>query len=263
MSKSFSFIIILISIATLISCSKNGGDTYEAKAAIEAYLQPGQKTLVNITREILAGEDTSGDRIINGLSVVIKYNGTSYSLTQNSSGVYENTTMPVVAGGSYELNFNYNNRLITATTVVPGKPTNFICSPTALTVPAFGGGGVIPTIPDPLKAKWDNATGAYHLLLIKSVDSSASQISTFGGGQRPGFANTPDQGNSKEINFNGFEYYGRNALILYSIQPELAALYNAGSSNSQNLSTVPSNVNNGLGIFTAVNIADSVFVTVN
>ncbi|NJO24567.1 MAG: hypothetical protein HC867_00495 [Bacteroidia bacterium] len=45
------------------------------------------------------------------------------------------------------------------------------------------------------------------------------------------------------------------------MQPEYAALYNSNGNSSQNLTTVPTNVQNGLGIFTGVN-ADTVFVTV-
>lgn len=262
MKKIISGFAALVIAAAFFSCSKNGNTTYEAKAVVEAYLQPGQKTLVTITREILAGEEGTGNRTINGLSVVIKYNGTSYALSQNSSGVYENAGIPVVAGDTYELSFTYNGKLVTATTVVPDKPINFTCSPSSITVPTFGGGSP-PSFPDPLKAKWNNPDAAYHLIAIRSVDTVASQISNIGGGGRPAFLNTPDQGKDKEVNFNAFEYYGRNALILYRMQPELAALYNSGGTNSQNLTTIPTNINNGLGIFTAVNIADTVFVTVN
>jgi Domain of unknown function (DUF4249) len=265
MNKIISCSRMLMLIVVLNACSKNDGSSYEAKAVVEAYLQPGQKASVNITREILAGESGSGNLTISGLSVIVKHNGTNYTLTQNASGVYENASLPIIAGDSYELSFNYNNTTITATTTVPDKPTNFACTPLTLTIPAFGGGmGGPPSIPEPLKATWDNLNGDYHLLAIKSVDAGATEISTAGpGGQGAGFTNSPDQANNKDINFRAFTYYGRNALILYRIQPELAVLYNSGGSNSQNLTTVPSNVNNGLGIFTAVNIADTVFVTVN
>lgn len=263
MNKITSGILLLMTIVVLNACSKNDGSGYEAKAVVEAYLQPGQKVSVKITREILAGESGSGTLTISGLSVIVRHTGTNYTLTQNASGLYENASLPVIAGDSYELSFNYNSTNITATTTVPDKPTNFACTPLSLTIPTFGGGtGGPPSVPEPLKATWDNLNGNYHLLAIKSVDAGASQISTVSGGQGPGFTNAPDQANNKEINFRAFAYYGRNVLILYRIQPELAAMYNSGGSNSQNLTTVPSNVNKGLGIFTAVNIADSIFVTV-
>lgn len=266
MNKSVLCVIGLVLIASAHSCSKNNGSSYAAKAVVEAYLQPGQKAAVKITREILTGEDTAGDHTISGLSVIITYNGTSYPLSQNSSGIYENTGLPITAGSNYELIFSYNGNVVTATALIPNKPINFTCTPTTVTIPTFGSGGPggPPTIPDPLKAKWDNPEGAYHLFVIKSLDSGATEISNFGGGGAArGFINAPDQSDNKEINFRNFEYYGRNALILYRIQPELAFLYNSGSTNSQNLNSTPTNVNNGLGIFTGVNIADTIFVSVN
>jgi hypothetical protein len=261
MRTNYLYILLLaFSGIQLHACTKETETEIKARAVVEAYLQPNQPAVVRITREILNGTGNTGNRLIGGLNVTIGYNGNNYQFTQNSFGEYENTLLPVQAGGQYELKFVYEGAAVSATTRVPEKPQNFTCSPASITIPTFGGGGP-PSFPDPLKAKWNNASTAYHYIAIKSVDAAASEISN--NGQGPVFNNTPDQGNARDINFRDFKYYGRNALILYRIQPELAALYNEGSSNSQNLSNVPTNITNGLGIFTAVNIADTVFVNVN
>ncbi|MBX9784794.1 MAG: DUF4249 domain-containing protein [Chitinophagaceae bacterium] len=249
-------------LAFLISCTKEDQKNNEAKAVVEAFLQPGIAAQIKVTKQIINGVENNGSRTIDALNVIVTYNNTTYVFKQNSFGVYENTGMPVVAGATYSLQFVYNNETITASTTVPQKPVNFTCSPGSITIPSFSGGpgGGIPSFPEPLKAKWNNTNADYHYIAIKSVDPAASEISTNGRG--PAFANTPDQGNSKEINFGEFKYYGRNALILYRVLPELAALYNSTSSNSQNLAAVPTNIVNGLGIFTSVNIADTVFIDV-
>jgi hypothetical protein len=241
------------------SCSKDNSNNTEPKAVIEAFLQPGQRTVVMVTKELLNGVNNELDRTIDGLLISITHNGIAYPLTQDTSGAYQTSTMLVEAGGSYSINFVYNNQTVSATTVVPAKPINFTCTPGSITIPTLGGGGP-PSFPEPLDASWNNPQNAYHYLTIQSVDPSAGEIDNQN--QGPAFTNTPDQGSSKEINFGQFGHYGRNALILYRIQPELAALYNATNGNSQNLSTVPTNVNNGLGIFTALNTADTVFITV-
>lgn len=260
MRKKSNFIFCCIIL--IVSCTKTDNNTNQPKAVVEAFLQPGITAQVKVTKQIINGIDNAGSNIINSLNVTVSYNNTSYSFTQNSFGVYENAAMPVVAGGTYTLNFTYNNETITASTTVPQKPFNFTCSPGSITIPSFSGGpgGGIPSFPEPLKAKWNNSNADYHYITIKSVDPTASEIST--NGQGPAFTNSPDQGNSKEINFGEFKYYGRNALILYRVLPELAALYNSTSSNSQNLSSVPTNISNGLGIFTSMNIADTVFIDV-
>jgi hypothetical protein len=96
---------------------------------------------------------------------------------------------------------------------------------------------------------------------IKCVASNPTEVST-NGVVRPNFVSGPDQGNSKEINFGEFKYYGKNALLLYRVNTDYAALYNSSGSNSQNLTIVPTNVVNGLGIFTGINLADTLFVKV-
>jgi hypothetical protein len=259
--KKLLFVMSSIFLAAAISCTKEGNNQTEPKAVVEAFLQPGVPLKVKVTKEIVTGSDNSGSGTINGLDITIKADGVNYTLQQNASGNYENATIPVVAGKRYELSFVYNMQTITAATIVPEKPVNFTCSPSSVTVPNFNGGpgGGIPSLPEPIKAKWNNSSSQYHYIVIKSTDPNAAEISNRPGGN---FSNTPDQGSSKEINFGEFKYYGKNALILYRIQPEFAALYNAVSSNSQNLSAIPTNITNGLGIFTAVNIADTLFVEV-
>lgn len=259
MNKKIIFALSYL-ILLLVSCTKTNNDASIAKAVVEAYLQPGVKAQIKVTKQIITGADNSASLTINGLNVSVTYNGTTYNFTQDASGVYENTLIPIVAGGTYNLKFTYNNETITASTTVPEKPLNFTCTPTTVTIPNFNGGG-FPTIPDPLKAKWSNSNSDYHYIAIKSVDTNPTEISTFG--QGPPTSNTPDKASSKDIPFGEFKYYGRNALILYRVQAEVAALYNSTSSNSQNLSTVSTNVTNGLGIFTSLNIADTVFVIAN
>jgi hypothetical protein len=260
MYKSYIAIVTFLTVLSVASCTKDNSSTPVAKAVVEAYLQPGITPEIKITKEILANSNEAEVQAINNLNVVVAYNGTPYTFTNNGNGIYKNNTMPVIAGGQYNLAFAYNNQNITAITTIPNKPTNFSCNPTSITVPVFSGGGNIPTIPDPIKAAWNNNEQAYHYILIKPVDSAATEISN--ANQRPTFANAPDQANTKNLNFNQFKYYGNNAVILCSVQPELAALYNASSSNSQSLSTVPTNITNGLGIFTALH-TDTVYVTVN
>jgi Domain of unknown function (DUF4249) len=247
----------------ILACTKESNSSQQPKAVVEAFLQPGKPALVKVTKEILTNSVNTGTRIINGLNITITGNGNRYTLTQNAFGEYESASIQVIAGQQYELKFTYNDKVVTGTTTVPDKPVNFTCSPASITVPNFSGGpgGGIPSFPEPVKAKWNNTIGAYHYIAIKSVDPTASEISNNnpGGG---GFTNTPDQGSSRDINFTEFKYYGINALILYRIQPEFAALYNSAGSNSQNLTTIPTNLVNALGVFTAVNAADTVFVSV-
>lgn len=257
------YFFALLVFSWLISCTKQTATTSEPKAVVEAYLVPGRQAEVKITQEIPFGGDSTVSYALTGLAVFISNRGTDYSLVHTGDAIYSTTSLSIGAGETYSLKFEFNNREVTATTTIPQKPTDFRSSATSVTIPAFGGGGggAPPSFPDPVKLNWSNAETNYHFFAVKCVEASPTEIS--GAGNRRNFTTAPDQTNTKEINFGEFKYYGKNALLLYRVQTEYAALYNTNGNNSQNITTVPTNVQNGLGIFTGINLADTIFITVN
>jgi hypothetical protein len=258
-------LVLIVALSyTFLSCTKNVNitSTTAPKPVVEAFLQPGKMASIKITSEILYNATNTASAAINGLLVTVTAsNGITYVFTQAATGEYINATMPVIAGNNYQLSFTYNNLLVTANTTVPLKPQNFKASVNTLTIPTFGGGGGFPVFPEPIKLSWSNPQQVYHYNVIKCIENNPQAISNAAG--RPNIASKPDIASSKDINFTEFKYYGKNALVLVSILPEYAALYESNNSNSQNLSTVPTNLTNGLGIFTAINTADTLIVTVN
>ena len=50
-------------------------------------------------------------------------------------------------------------------------------------------------------------------------------------------------------------------IILYHINPDLAALYEENDNTSQNISNPPSEINNAFGIFSGIN-ADTLYIDV-
>lgn len=71
----------------------------------------------------------------------------------------------------------------------------------------------------------------------------------------------PTQNNTYEIGSQQFQYYGQHRIILYHINPEYALLYQDSGDNSLNLKSPPTNVKNGLGIFTAIS-SDTLYLNV-
>lgn len=255
---------MLSSVFLLIGCDKENTGTGNTKPVVEAYLQPGQTVSVTITREIPYGTDGTGNYALTDLQVMITNNGNTYTLNHVGDGIYQNAVIPVIAGDTYSLSFDYSNQAVTASTTVPDKPYGFTSSATSITIPSFGNGspGTIPTFPDPIDLNWRNPNGDYHFVVVKSAEIDPDEITT-SSNLRPNFTTSPAQGSSQEINFGEFKYYGRNAIILCKVLPDYVALYNSNGSSSQNLTAVPSNINNGLGIFTSINTADTLYITVD
>jgi hypothetical protein len=75
------------------------------------------------------------------------------------------------------------------------------------------------------------------------------------------FRNQPIQGNSAEIRSQSFQYFGQHALILFKLNSDYVALYQRNGNTTQNISTPPTTILNGLGIFTGVN-ADTLKIKV-
>jgi hypothetical protein len=254
------FAIVVIGLITFTACEKSNTNDVDNRPVVEAYLQPGQQVQVKISKQVPVNASSGDTYGLTNLQVNILHNNSSYPLSHVSDGLYINNNIPVVVGGSYRIEFSYEGTIVTASTIIPSKPTNFTASASTYTVPTFGGGA--PSLPSPITLSWSNPQNNYHYAIVKSLEANPTEInSRFGGGAV--FPNSPDQGSSKQINLTNFKYYGRHAILLYHVLPEYTVIFNSSGSTSQNISNINTNVINGLGIFTGITSADSLFITVN
>jgi hypothetical protein len=126
---------------------------------------------------------------------------------------------------------------------------------------SFTGG--MPEMPDPVKTNWSNPENDYYLVVVENTEENPAVINDFGGNNPPArlFRNEPTQTNSYDIRAQQFQYYGKHRIILFHINPEYSSLYKDSGTTSQNITTPPTNVTNGLGIFTAIH-SDTLFLDV-
>jgi hypothetical protein len=256
-------LIVTIVIITISACTKKKNDWPDALPVVEAYLAPGQIPAVQITQELLYG--SSGTPApISGLTVQIVHVGKSYTLHESGPGRYISSSLPIIAGDTYQLSFTYNGREVTATTVVPPSPAPVTASTTEMVVPQIGSG---LSIPDPIQFSWHNPEEAYCLMVVRNMEANPQPI-TFNIGDQiiekpePVFRMPPTRGRQQQLSLGRFSYYGRHAVLVYRIQPEYAALYENSGNSSLNLQAPATNIQNGLGIFTGVHAADTIWVQV-
>lgn len=263
MRKSINYIIFIVLLAA-IACKKEGSSEYTAKPVVEAYLMAGQPIHLHITKEILYTASTDSVETIDNLQVKIIHKNSQYLLLATGSGEYvSDSTYKVIEGDTYDLEFEYNNMTVTATTIIPSKPSGLTSSADSITIePRDTTSHTMPTFPDPIALTWNNPSLDYFLVVVKNTETIETPINTRSEGGRPRtFRNEPSQINSYDIQAMSFIYYGLHHIILYKLNTEYALLYKDNGNNSQNLTKVTSNINNGLGIFTGIN-ADSVAVKV-
>jgi hypothetical protein len=262
MHKYYNILIILSSLIIVVTCKKDDKNYYSAKVVVESYLAPNQPVNVHITKEILY-TSTDTTQTIDNLTIEIICNNIHYSLTSIGSGNYtSDTSLHIIIGNTYKLEFEYNNSIISASTIIPSKPKGFTQSATSIVVQQFNPGSTtMPTFPDPLELDWDNSNHDYYIIVVKNIESTLVPTDTVNS-NRPAFRTQPTQSNIYKIQAMQFKYYGTHNIILYKLNPEYAALYNDNGSNSLNLSSPVSNINNGLGIFTGID-ADTLTIEVN
>lgn len=255
--------IIVFAIIAFSACTKEKNDKPDALPVVEAYLAPGQPADVHISRELLYG--SSGTPApVSGLTVQIVHVGKSYTLDELGPGRYVSSSLPVIAGDNYQLSFVYNGREVTATTVVPPSPAPVTATASEMVVPQIGAG---MQLPDPIQYSWQNDDEAYCLMVVRNMEANPQPI-TFNLGDNiiekpePIFRMPPTRGHQQQLSLGRFSYYGRHAVLVYRIQPEYAALYENNSNNSIDLQAPVTNINNGLGIFTGVHAADTMWVQV-
>lgn len=231
----------------------------ESRPVVEAYLSAGDSIRMLVTEEIPFGSqtDTLADPI-NGLDIQLESEQTIIHLHNVGEGIYTSPEI-IKENRSYFLRFQYKGKEISANTVIPSKPQNFNISVTELTITPFqfGGGmpgGIRPSFPDPVHLTWSNPDQTFYLSAFKNIELTPESIFDgqliFGGRNRPPSFNRPTQLTGAEIETPRIQYYGMHDIILLHVQPEYAALYENSGTSSLNLAAPPTNINNGLGIFT-------------
>ncbi len=100
------------------------------------------------------------------------------------------------------------------------------------------------------------------MVVVESIDEDAELIFDSDDAHPPrSFRNVPVQGDEQELSPRSFTYFGRHRVVLYRLNPEYAALYEDLENSSLGLTPPPSNIQNGLGIFTGIN-ADTLYINV-
>lgn len=257
---NFRSIVVFSLLLFLNSCEKVNLQTADSDVAIvESYINPGEEIQVLIKKQIVFDEEEAGGGFIENLEVRIKYHDQWKTLDYEYDSIYVLENIEVGAGDVYEIEFEYNEKMISSETTIPNQPEDFQSSSYTIEIPQMGpGSGEI----EPEQLTWTNPDYDYHMVVVESIDEDADLIFDTDEDHPPrSFRNAPVQGDEQELSPRNFTYFGSHRVILYRLNPEYAALYEDLGSSSLDLVAPPSNIENGLGIFTGIN-ADTLYVNV-
>ncbi len=273
MKKIYQLIVFTTLLTTVVSCTDtntvvNPGE----KPIVEAYLAPGHRVSMKVYTEIPYAETSEGvSEPINDLSIKITgSNGKVFILKSEGNGVYTSADNELIQEPpvKYKMEFDYKGRTISAETDIPEKPVGMAISTNEISrsqvnlssggFPGGGGGGFGGFDNTPIELSWSNPDNVYHFIALENTETEPVQIIIPPSGSefptiRFRISNEPVLGTHSNIQPQSLEYFGNYDVILYRINPDYSALYQSSGTTTQNLSTPPSSITNGLGIFTGIN----------
>lgn len=236
------------------SCKKENDLSYSLYPVVEGYLYPGKEVKIRVSYQKGPTDTAAYGLPVSGLAVSVSNGTTAKVLSEKKAGIYTLSDSSFVTGsGIYSLSFDYKGKTVTAQTVMPGKPAKIRSSANELVVQDFGFGNPPPDEFETVRLSWDNPEDKNHLVFMKYMEPAKVAINSFF---------TRDTVSNVEINAvkasftdiqqMNFRYIGRYKIILARVNPEYLEMLDGSGNSSQNLTNPPTNVKNGFGIFTAI-----------
>ena len=171
--------------------------------------------------------------------------------------------LTVEEGDEFILEVLYYDKVATATTVVPAPPAGVgISSDTLFVSPdsypgtgEFSPGG--PFLEDPntaLTVNWeDDRNSIYYVTLEHRYKFAEPIVPDYPFSKTPELASAPFTGDNFPIGWINITHYGDYRLQIYKLNREYLEMYLSRNQDSRDLNEPLTNVDNGLGIFTALN----------
>ncbi len=274
--KTIKFIPFLFAIALLFpSCEQESIDTIDLKTAVlEGYIFAGQGVdSIRITQSYSYSREDTTLIVLDDLEVSMSNEQYSAILEPARNGYYQNPEFVIQSDKVYTIQFTHENKTVFAQTYVPLKRDVSI-STEVIEMEQIEGGfgpGNITNQPDPIEISWDNPEGDYYYVLLENMEEEPEYINLAiqqfleqNGEEirRFSFITQPQITDFHSVNTRrDIQQFGLYRVIVFRVNPEYAALYESSGSSSLSLEEPPSNVENGLGIFTGVS-SDTVYFEV-
>ncbi len=253
---------LLIVVVLTCGCDTVDMQPADALVVVEAFLYAGEPaTAIRITKAVsLASEDPVAAPVL-GASVRLAKNGSAFALSRvgdDGRYAYLGNDLSVDAGDIFLLEVQVEGHHLTAETTVPPPPVDVTLSDKVLKVPGAGIGGGFRGMQDNyLTITWDNPDGALHYVVVESLteDEPTYILPDFVRERFGGFrlVTVPTDANYHDINVRSLQVLGPHRATVYRVNKEYADLYENRQQDSRDLNEPPSNINGGLGVFSAFN----------
>lgn len=256
----------LLIILFLFGCTDDSSLIPDSNlVVVQAYLYAGEPIEdIRLTSTLPIDADTAVAPPLNDADVVLIKEGQRFDLiaSPGDSGYYHypGNELSAHTDDLFRIEITYNDELISAETLVPEAPDSVLLSDDELNVPTT----FDPDLMDEgIELTWKNENNALFFVVIDNLENDPQEID-YGMPSRPArrFISQPINRDSYIIRSRSVTHLGQHRVKLYRINQEYADLYESREQDSRDLNEPLTNIENGLGVFSAFN-SDSVFFRVN
>ena len=265
--KKLLYLITILFAILLSACETDDTITQVAyrKPIVECFINSEVDTITIKFSEMIQylgeDDDSLADPII-GLNVyVMKSESDSILLEEKKPGVYQSSFSEIGAsiGDSIRFSTYIDNYRLSSDTWLPPKPTSIDINDDIIYIDPDNRMGMMMN--SDLTLSWDNPEEAFYYISMENLESDPVPVNEMVEGMPTLRQTPPSQGDQYEIRIRNIMYFGTYRVILFRVNQEFANLFDNPTMSPVSLTEPPSNIKNGLGIFTAFS-TDTVFFEV-
>lgn len=247
-------------------------DTQETIPVVEAFLFANEPIDDIAVKQVIPFDSTDQEEVfISGLEIEIDWKGRTFML-EPVPGLpgryhYPNDDLQVITGDAYEIQFDFADQPVSGSTTVPAPPQGVALGKTRIRMPQieelFDLRELAQNEDLRVLLEWDNPESDYHFIVIENIESNPEPID-LNNVLNFNFEFTSQPTQSDFFTLTPFVHYtqfGTHRIIVYRVNEEYALLYESLEQDSRDLNEPFSNMDNGVGIFSAF-ASDTVYLEV-
>lgn len=258
-SKFNSVLVVMLLSAFLLGCEQDDSNemlNIDKLLIVEGYVYAGEP----IKHVKLFKIHSGGSHVpvhVHNAEVLVKQGDLTFHLMPNDSipGLYQqeesDNALPV-SYGHLDLEVKYGDQTYTARTAMPPMMQGLNASEDYIQLSQSGSNAVLSHL------TWDDVHDGPYCIFIRNMDDLQPTGHEAASSVENPFLQVVHT-NSAQLKAAHFSHYGTYEIYVTAVNSEYVDLFNAGARLT--MTAAPSNISNGLGVFTAFN-GQAVIITV-
>lgn len=267
-------ILFILQLIGFMGCTDYvSNDEYiGSDVVVESVIVSADNLVIKVSELIQYGSDED-TLLISDLAMHLVHNTDTFRLGDESMpGYYANNNLPEInENDRLKFYFFYHDDTVMAETIMPEKPQNVHLSAYSIEMERItSSDGFNPGMltEDGIDVIWDTDNETYHVVKVELLEDTLDVINEIVLEEDEDIefptiiASEPSLRNFFGLSSRNIYYFGRYRVVVFKINQEYADLYESLSNSSTSLTNPLTNVENGWGIFTAMN-SDTVYFNVS